>query len=111
MSFGAVVITLLLGIGIFTYQEFQTWTPLQRWYWYEYLATKTFPTLRGDYWVVMKTDGNGRHTLATNADVVPDTTGRQFVPFQLTQNARQGGAVQLAIETVHYSSGQMNQIL
>jgi hypothetical protein len=106
-----VVITFLLGIGIFTYQEFRNWTPLQRWYWYEYLSTETFPTPRGDYWAVMKTDGHGRHTLAADADVVPDNSGRQFVPFQLTQNARQRGADQLAIETVHYSSGQMNQIL
>jgi hypothetical protein len=110
-SFGVVIITFLVGIGIFTYQEFQTWTPLQRWYWYEYLSTEDFPTTRGDYWVVMKTDGHEQHSLATDADVIPDTTGRQFVPFQLTQNARQRGAVQLVIDTVHYSSTEMKQIL
>jgi type IV secretory pathway TraG/TraD family ATPase VirD4 len=37
--------------------------------------------------------------------------GRQFIPFELTQQARQAGAIQLVVENVHYSSAQMNQIL
>jgi hypothetical protein len=110
-SLGVVMIAFLVGIGTFGFQEFQTWTPLQRWYWYEYLSTHDFPTARGDYWVIMKTDVHGRHSIVTDADVVPDATGRQYVPFQLTPSARQRGAVQLVIDTVHYSSAQMNQIL
>ena len=110
-SLGVVIIACLVGIGSFAFQEFQTWTPLQRWYWYEYLSTHDFPTDRGDYLVIMKTDGHGRHSIATDADVVPDTSGRQYVPFQLTSNARQRGAVQLVIDTVHYSSTEMNKIL
>ena len=42
--------------------------------------------------------------------MVPDTRGH-LIPFNLSQRARQQGAVQLNLETVHYSSAQMEQIL
>ena len=111
-SFGALLIAVLVGFGIFIYQEYQTWTPLQRWYWLEYLATKDFPTTHGDYWLLTKSDRHGLRSIATDADVVPGRSqSRQDIPFELTQQARQRGAVQLVLETVHYSSVQMNQIL
>lgn len=111
-SLGAVLIAVLVGFGTFIYQEYQTWTPLQRWYWLEYVATKDFPTTHGDYWLLTKSDRHGLRSIATDADVVPGRSqGRQYIPFELTQQARQRGAVQLVLETVHYSSVHMNQIL
>ena len=100
----------VVGISIFTYQEYQVWTPLQEWYFNEYSLAHNFPTQRGNYWLLTKTDRAGHHSVASNSDVVPDTRGHLF-PFELSQQARQQGAVQLNLETVHYSSAQMEQIL
>jgi len=88
------------------------WTPLQQWYWIQYLNTKNFPSPRGDYQVLSKLDQQGQRTMAIDADVAPAPPhGRQFIPFELTQQARQAGAIQLEVDSVHYSSAQMNQIL
>jgi hypothetical protein len=102
---------VVVGIGIFTYQEYQIWTPLQEWYLNEYLSTHNFPTERGNYWLLTKADRTGHRSVAGNSDVVRDLRGRHLTPFELSQQARQQGAVQLNLETVHYSSAQMNQIL
>jgi type IV secretory pathway TraG/TraD family ATPase VirD4 len=109
-SAGVVLIAVVLGFGIFVYQ-YWAWTPLQRWYGYEYLATQTFPSARGDYWLISKSDRNGHHSVAGDTDLVPDLRGQHVIPFELSQQARQGGAVQLVLDTVHYSNAQMNQIL
>jgi hypothetical protein len=101
-----------VGIGIFTYLNVEVWTPLQRWYWIQYLNTKNFPSPRGDYQVLSKLDQQGQRSMAIDADVVPAPPhGRQFIPFELTQQARQAGAIQLEVDNVHYSSAQMKQIL
>src|SRR5581483_6988228 len=101
----------VVGLTVFTYQEYQIWTPLQRWYFNEYSLAHDFPTQRGNYWLLTKTDRAGHHTVASNGDVVPDFRGRHLFPFELSQQARQQGTVQLNLETVHYSSAQMEQIL
>lgn len=105
-----VLIAGVLGFGIFVY-EYWAWTPLQRWYWYEYLATQTFPSARGNYWLISKSDRNGHHSLAGDTDLVPDLSGQHGIPFELSQQARQRGAVQLFLDSVPYSNAQMKQIL
>ncbi|MCU1301096.1 MAG: Type secretion system, TraD, DNA-binding domain protein [Candidatus Sulfotelmatobacter sp.] len=105
-----VLIAGVLGFGIFVY-EYWAWTPLQRWYWYEYLATQTFPSARGNYWLISKSDRNGHHSLAGDTDLVPDPSGQHGIPFELSQQARQRGAVQLFLNSVPYSNAQMKQIL
>src|SRR3984957_4834361 len=109
-SAGVVLIAVVLGFGIFVY-EYWAWTPLQRWYWYEYLATQTFPSARGNYWLISKSDRNGHHSLAGDTDLVPDLSGQHGIPFELSQQARQRGAVQLFLDSVPYSNAQMKQIL
>ena len=107
---GVALMAGVLGISIFTYQEYQIWTPLQEWYFNEYSLAHNFPTQRGNYWLLTKTDRAGHRSVASSSDVVPDTRGH-LIPFNLSQRARQRGAVQLNLETVHYSSAQMEQIL
>jgi hypothetical protein len=112
LSVGVALMAGVLGIAIFTYQEYQIWTPLQRWYFNEYSLTQEFPTQHGNYWLLMKTDRAGHRSVAGNGDVVADFRGRHYLfPFELSQQTRQQGTVQLNLETVHYSSAQMNQIL
>ena len=107
-----VLIAFPLGIGTFTYQSLFIWTPLQRWYFNEYSLSHDFPTTRGNYWLLMKTDRNGHHNVAGNSDVVFDSRGRHYLfPFELSDQARQQGAVQLNLETVHYNSAEMERIL
>ena len=105
-----VLIAGLLGFGIFVYQ-YWAWTPLQHWYWYEYLATQTFPSARGNYRLISKSDRNGHHSVAGDTDLVPDLSGQHGIPFELSQQARQRGAVQLFLDSVPYSNAQMKQIL
>src|ERR1700758_4298816 len=112
LSVGVALMAGVLGISIFTYQEYQVWTPLQDWYFNEYSLAHNFPTQRGNYWLLTKTDRAGHRSVASSSDVVPDFRGRHnLFPFELSQQARQQGAVQLNLETVHYSSAQMEQVL
>ena len=88
------------------------WTPLQQWYWVQYLNTKSFPTARGDYQLLTTVDAHGKQLMAVDADVVPGPMqGWPPFPFTLTPKARQRGAVTLKVDTVHYTSAQMNQML
>jgi hypothetical protein len=111
-SLGAMLIAAVVGIGIFTYCNTETWTPLQQWYWVQYLNTKSFPTTRGDYELLTKVDARGKQLMAVDADVEPGPMqGWPPFPFALTPKARQRGAVTLKVDTVHYTSAQMNQML
>jgi hypothetical protein len=51
-SLGALLIAVVAGIGIFTIQNGVMWTPLQRWYWGQYLNTEVFPTRATSPWRV-----------------------------------------------------------
>jgi hypothetical protein len=111
-SLGALVLAVVAGIGIFTYRNVEVWTPLQRWYWIQYLNTKNFPSPGGDYQVLAKVDRHGQRRMAVDADVMAGAPqGRQLIPFGLSQQAKQAGAVELVVDTVHFSSRQMNQML
>jgi hypothetical protein len=91
-----------------TYRNVEKWTPLQQWYWTEYLTTKTFPTARGDYRLLAKVDAHGKQLMALDADVVQGPMqGWPPFRFALTPKARQAGAVALKMDTVHYGSAQM----
>src|ERR1700733_8837087 len=111
-SLGAFLLAVVAGIGIFTYRNVEKWTPLQQWYWVEYLTTKSLPTARGEYTMLAKVDAHGKQLMAVDADVVPGPMqGWPPFPFALTPKARQAGAVALKVYTVHYGSAQMNQML
>jgi hypothetical protein len=85
---------------------------LQQWYWIQYLSTKNFPGPSGNYQVLSKLDRQGQHSMATDADVMPaPLRGWPPFPFELTAKARQAGAVALKVDTVHYTSAQMNRML
>jgi hypothetical protein len=87
----------------------QIWTPLQQWYWVQYLNTKSFPTARGDYKLLTTVDAHGKQLTAVDADVVPGPMqGWPPFPFALTPKARQRGAITLKVDTVHITSAQMN---
>jgi len=114
-SIGAFLIASAMGLGIFTYQNAVVWTPLQRWYWSQYLASEVFPThgnMTRNYRLLAKVDHKGQARLAVDADVVPGSQqGRQLIPFTLSSQARQAGAVALLVNTMHYTSQQMHQTL
>ena len=108
----ALLLAFVAGIGIFTYRNVEVWTPLQQWYWIQYLNTKNFPGPSGNYQVLSKLDRQGQHSMATDADVMPaPMQGWPPFPFALTAKARQAGAVALKVDTVHYTSAQMNRML
>ena len=111
LSVGVALIAIVVGLGIFTYPEYRIWTPLQRWYWNEYLSTQTFPTARRNYWLITKSERNGHQSVAANTDVVPALRGRHFIPFDLSEQARRRGDAQVVLDTAHYSDAHMNQIL
>jgi hypothetical protein len=43
LSVGVALMAGVVGITVFTYQEYQIWTPLQRWYFNEYSLAHDFP--------------------------------------------------------------------
>ena len=114
-SFGASLISFAVGLGIFTYQNVEVWTPLQRWYWSQYLASEVFPTHENatrNYHLLGKVDHKGQARLAVDADVIPSRQqGRRLIPFTLSSQARQTGAIALRVTTKHYTSQEMHQTL
>ena len=106
----ALVLAFVAGIGIFTYENVEVWTPLQQWYWVQYSSTNDFPSPSGTYQVLLKLDRQGQHSMATDADVMPAPL-EVWPSFALTAKARQAGAVALKVDTVHYTSAQMNRML
>ena len=60
----ALLLAFVAGIGIFTYRNVEVWTPLQQWYWIQYLSTKNFPGPSGNYQVLSKLDRQGQHSMA-----------------------------------------------
>ena len=106
----ALVLAFVAGIGIFTYQSVEVWTPLQQWYWVQYSISKDFPNPSGTYQVLSKLDRQGQHSMATDADVMPAPL-EVWPSFALTAKARQAGAVALKVDTVHYTNAQMNRML
>ena len=100
------------GIATWFFVNAEVFTPLQRYYWDEYLSTEMFQGTKGNYRLLEVVDGRGEHRLATDSDVAPARIhGRQLVPFVLSAQARHSGAVDLAVDTVHYGSAQMHQVL
>jgi hypothetical protein len=83
---------------------------LQQWYWVQYSISKNFPNPSGTYQVLSKLDRQGQHSMATDADVMP-APSEVWPSFALTAKARQAGAVALKVDTVHYTSAQMNRML
>ena len=111
-SFCVLVLSAGVGIGIWTYLNAEVWTPLQRYYWNEYLNTEMFRASQGEYWILETVDLRGQRHLATESDVVPAARhGRQLVPFALSPQARRAGDSDLLVDTVHYGSEQMHQKL
>ena len=103
--------SIVVLFAIYVYQPLRVWTPLERWYFYEYVVSETNPTAHTDFRLITKSDRNGHHSLATDTDVVPIPRGTYLHSFELSETARQRGAVQLVLEKVHCSGAQMNQIL
>jgi hypothetical protein len=115
-QFSAVGIALFLagaaGIVTWAFLYEEVFTPLQRYYWNDYLNTEMFPGAKGNYWLLNVVDRRGEHRIAIDSDVAPAAIhGRQLVPFVLSAQARHSGAVDLAVDTVHYGSAQMHQVL
>ncbi len=111
-SFRVLVLAAAAGLAIWTYLNAEVRTPLQRYYWNEYLNTEMFQGQRGDYWILEVVDRRGQHRIATEPDVVSTARhGRQLIPFDLSGHARQAGAVDLVVDPVHYGSAQMHQVL
>jgi hypothetical protein len=111
-TLGALFLAAGTGIVIWTYLNLELWTPLQRYYWNEYLITEMFQTPNGDYSLLEIIDRRGHHRIAVDSDVVPATRdGGQIIPFTLSAQARQSGAGELVLHTVHYGSTQMHQVL
>jgi hypothetical protein len=87
-------------------------TPLQRYYWDEYLNTEMYQGTRGDYTVLEVVGRQGSHRIAVDSDlVVAPRHAPQPIPFILSAQARHSGGVDLAVDTVHYGSAEMHQVL
>ena len=109
--FWAVTLSAAVGLGIWTYLNAQVWTPLQRYYWNDYLNTEMYQGDRGEYRILEKVDRRGQRQFAMESDVVPAARHGQLVPFTLSTQAREAGAADLRIDALHYSGAEMHDKL
>ena len=111
-SLGAFLLAVVAGIGIFTYRNVEKWTPLQQWYWDRISDHEVVP--QGARRLPTAGEG-GRPRQATHGGRCRRGAGPMQgwppFPFALTPKARQAGAVALKVDTVHYPSAQMHQML
>jgi hypothetical protein len=111
-TIGALFLAGAAGIVTWFFLNAEVFTPLQRYYWDEYLNTEMFQGTKGNYRLLEVVDRRGEHRIAIDSDVTPAAIhGRQLVPFVLSAQARHSGAIDLAVDTVHYGSAQMHQVL
>ena len=111
LSLGALFLGYGVGIVVWFYQEAEILTPLQRYYWNEYFSTEMYQG-QGDYWMLAEVDKHGQHRIATDSDVVPVVRSGHVIPFALSSQARQAGAVDLVVDTFHNGgSEQVHQML
>jgi Type IV secretion-system coupling protein DNA-binding domain len=109
---GALFLAGAAGIIVWIFLNAAVFTPLQRYYWDQYLNTEMFQGVRGEYRLLQVVDGRGDHRIAVDSDVVPmSIRGSQLLPFVLSAKARHSGAVDLAVTTVIYGSAQMHELL
>ena len=109
--FGSLLLATGTGIAIWVFLTGVMWSPLQRYYWNEYLSTETLQGSRGNYTILEVVDRHGQHRMAMDSDVViSPRRPPQFIPFTLSSRAREAGALELSVETVHYGSAQMHQV-
>jgi hypothetical protein len=109
---GALFLAGAAGIITWFFLNAAIFTPLQRYYWDEYMNTEMYQGARGDYRLLQVVDRRGNHRIAVDSDVVPAAVhGPQLIPFVLATQARNSGAVDLAVDTVHYGTSQMHQVL
>ena len=66
--FLALASSAVVGIGIWTYLNAEVWTPLQRYYWNEYLNTEMYEASQGEYWILDTVDHRGQRQLATDSN-------------------------------------------
>ena len=94
-SLGVLVIAVAIGVGVFTYRNAIVWTPLQRWYWDQYLSAQLMPmkanSPNSDYRLLVKVDRHGQRRLAVDADVVPGP--RQGRPTDPVHSVEPGASV------------------
>ena len=91
--FSAVWVAFFLAeaAGIVTWFSLNAavFTPLQRYYWNEYLNTEMFQGAKGNYTLLEVVDRRGEHRMAIDSDVAPARIhGPQLVPFVLSAQAR-----------------------
>jgi len=108
----ALVLSGAAGIATWFFLGAVVFTPLQRYYWNEYLNTEMYQGTTGNYRLLEVVNRRGEHRIAIDSDVAPAAIhGPELVPFILSAQARHSGAMDLAVETFHYGSAQMHQVL
>jgi type IV secretory pathway TraG/TraD family ATPase VirD4 len=109
---GALLLASGTGIAILVFLNGLMWTPLQRYYWNEYVNTEAFQGSKGDYAVLEIVDRHGQHRMATDSDVVvAPRRAPLFIPFGLSSGAREAGSVELKLDTAHLGSAEMHELL
>jgi len=111
-SLSVPVLALSVVLGIWAYMNAEVCSPLQRYYWDEYLNTEMFQGAWNEYVILETVDRRGERRIAIESDLVPVLkNGRRLLPFVLSNEARQEGRVNLIVATVHYGRAQMNLLL
>src|SRR5215471_21426337 len=88
-AMGALFLDGGTGIVTWFFLIAAIFTPLERYYWDEYLNTELYQVARGDYRVLEVVDRRGIHRIAVDSDVVPAAVQEpQFIPFILSTQAR-----------------------
>src|SRR5262249_20094458 len=104
-TMGALFLGGATGIVTWFFLNAAIFTPLEHYYWDESLKTEMYQVARGDYRVLEVVDRRGSHRIAVDSDVAPAAVqGPQLIPFVLSTQARHSGAIDLAMDTVHYGS-------
>ncbi len=109
---GAMALSVVSGICIWIFCQGQLWTPLQRYYWGQYLNSETYRGV-GNFRLLQVVDRRGQRRLAADADLVPVVVkqGPQLIPFALSGEARQRGLTALVVDSARYDASQAHQLL
>ena len=110
---GVLLLTPVAGVAIWMFCLAVVWTPLQRYYWGQYVLSESIGG-EGNFQWVAAVDRQRKHRLATDADVQAAVTrgpGPVVLPVALSEEGRQRGVVAITLDRSRQRTYQAHDLM
>jgi hypothetical protein len=111
-TYAIVLISFLATLGIQCFRYKRVWTPLERYYFLDYLGSQIIGVVRDNGWyTLLEVVTRKGSRLALDSDVVPAVTASGENTFALRKEALKHGSLRLESYRAHYNNAEMHAYL